>query len=644
MGRRAVDAPWSGTVDPQAARGRVEPRDVPGAFRPPAAAVGSARRPDAGPAPSPHPGSGADPLTDRGAARTPADPTRTRSEAAPRTHRGTARTPADPLHPGVPRPPEPGRPPHPADSVPPAEPLPTHDETDRDAEPADSLQERTRRIDESLIRLTAAHEGLPLAPRDGTDGDEPDEPDDAAAPERLGPLPTPRLRVLRAAAVVLAVLVFAASTVGWSSQLWLEGRIHPVTALDPASGAILDADAQSGARNVLVLGLDPATGGAFVPGAGSGTVVVAHVPPAGGPVTRIAFPRDLEINRPPCQRWDPAAAAYLDQTVPAETRTKLDTAFQVGGPSCAVRVVQQLTGLSITGFAAVDVTGLAGMADALGGVTTCLDRPVVDGVLGQVTTAAGPVTVRGAEVTGIVRARHVQGDAATDEGLVERQHRVLAAVLDRALSTPVLLDPWEVRAFGRVFGQGTVADGVDPGQLLAVASAVAGLGAGAGPFVTVPTTGANTRGNVELRDRDAAAMFKALRTGAPIPPSAVAEPAASSSPAPGSITVDVLNAADRDGLAAQVGDALRAAGFGVGQVANAPEPAADTVIRFSPDRSAQAQVVAAAVPSARAVPDATASGVLQLLLGNSFDGTVRAVAATSPTAPPAGPTAAADCG
>ncbi|WP_186816934.1 LCP family protein [Pseudonocardia sulfidoxydans] len=491
---------------------------------------------------------------------------------------------------------------------------------------------RRRRIDESLTRLSAAHRG-PVPPRehDGTYDDEPPEPLPAGGP--WSPDIDTGARRLRWAAVAAALAVFVAMTVGWSSKLGLDGRIQQVAALDPESAAVLDAEAQAGTHNVLLLGVDTTTG----TDPGSDTIVLAHTPADGGVVTRLSFPRNLEINRPPCRGWDPATGGYLDQTVPAETRTTIDTAYRSGGPACVVRVVQQLTGLSVSAFAAVELGGLGDMAGTLGGLPVCLDRPVVDGVLGTVTSGAGEVTLDAATAAGVVRARHVQGDAGTDEGLVDRQQRVLASALDGALSTPALLNPFGSTAFGQVLGRSVVADGMDVDQLLAAASTVRGTGPQA-PFVTVPTTGEiNTRGNAVLRDRDASALFTALRTGAPLPE---VTPSTVDVPAPSAISVDVLNASQRTGLAQDVASRLRAVTFGIGSVANASRPAADTVIRFSPDRSAEAQVVASAVPSARSVPDATASGVLQLVLGDSFDGTIRAVSTTPAGAPAAaGPVA-----
>ena len=509
---------------------------------------------------------------------------------------------------------------------------------------------RRRKIDESLTRLSAAHRG-PVAPRDSAaedidediDADEDDEhpPEDEREPLPAGGPWSPdidaRTRRLRWAAVAAALVVFVAMTVGWSSKLGLDGRIQQVAALDPESAAVLDADTQAGTSNVLLLGVDTTTG----TDPGSDTIVLAHSPADGGAVTRLSFPRNLEINRPPCQRWDPAAGAYLDQTVPAETRTTIDTAYRSGGPACVVRVVQQLTGLSVSGFAAVDLGGLGDMVGALGGLPVCLDRPVVDGVLGTVAPGAGEVTLDAATAAGVLRARHVQGDPGTDEGLVDRQQRVLAAALDGALSTSALLNPFGSNAFGQALGRTVVADGMDADQLLAAALMVRGIGSEPGPFVTVPTSGEiNTRGNAVLRDRDASALFKALRTGTPLPD---VTPSTVEAPAPSAISVDVLNASQRTGLAQDVASRLRAVTFGIGSVSNASRPAADTVIRFSPDRSAEAQVVASAVPSARSAPDATASGVLQLVLGDSFDGTIRAIPPTSTDAPATAGPASGGC-
>src|SRR5205823_14564655 len=83
----------------------------------------------------------------------------------------------------------------------------------------------------------------------------------------------------------------------------------------------------------------------------------------------------------------------------------------------------------------------------------------------------------------------------------------------------------------------------------------------------------NSRGNRVLRDADAAALFAAVRTDAPLPLAdpTVAQPVATAA----DVSADVLNASGRDGLAAQVAGTLGDLGFRTAQVTNAPRPALD---------------------------------------------------------------------
>ena len=75
--------------------------------------------------------------------------------------------------------------------------------------------------------------------------------------------------------------------------------------------------------------------------------------------------------------------------MPAAASTPLGSAFQIGGPRCVTRAVQQLSGIAITGFLGVDPERLGAAADALGGVAVCVPRPVDDAVLGSVVARPG---------------------------------------------------------------------------------------------------------------------------------------------------------------------------------------------------------------------------------------------------------------
>jgi LCP family protein required for cell wall assembly len=480
---------------------------------------------------------------------------------------------------------------------------------------------RAVRIDETLTRLTAAHAGLVLPLRDG-DVPPPTEPQRRRRPTAG-----------KIVAAALALLVLVTTTVGFGAKSWLGSAIRDAAALDPESGAIVDAELQQGDENVLVVAAE--SDSAKKAETRADTVAVAHIPAGGGPLVVLSFPPDLEINRPPCERWDAGSATYLDETVPAEARTRLVSAIDVGGPRCATRVVQQLSGLAITKYVGMDLGAAAAVADAVGGVEVCVPAPLLDRVLGPVVPDAGTSTLTGMRAADFVRAGDVPGDPSSEYGRIERQQKLLAAVLGEAVSSSALLDVGRLGALRPALGAALVADGAGLDEVLALARSLHRLDAAGVTFAAVPTAGeANNRGNAVLRGADASALFGAVREDAPLPEQVGGPAAAETGPVPGDVTVQVLNASGRSGLAGQIGETLRSLGFGVGEVGNAEQPTPQTVIRFSPDQAAAAALLATTVPSATSVPNPGATGVLQLVLGRSFDDVVRApaepVAVTTP--------------
>jgi LytR cell envelope-related transcriptional attenuator len=217
----------------------------------------------------------------------------------------------------------------------------------------------------------------------------------------------------------------------------------------------------------------------------------------------------------------------------------------------------------------------------------------------------------------------VRGEPA-DAGLVRRQQRVLAGVLGRALSPGALLHPGRVGRLLPGLGTAAVSDGTSVDDLLALSRTLA---RGDTAIRAAPTEAQTDGGTPVLHEDEAGALFAAVRTDRPLP-----DPApGAQTPAPDDATLDVLNATGRDGLGAEIAGTLGDLGFRTAEPTTASRPAQDTVIRFSPDRAGQAQLLAATVPVASTVPDPGTSGVLQLVLGRSFDGTVRAAAEPGPT-------------
>ncbi|HEY0639512.1 MAG TPA: LCP family protein, partial [Pseudonocardiaceae bacterium] len=481
---------------------------------------------------------------------------------------------------------------------------------------------------------------------DGYDDDHEDDEDDPPGATRLREKKARKQRrsvfLGKIAVAVVAVLVLLVTGFAWGTKLWVDEQFRQVDALDPDSTAIVDADKQNGDENFLLVGSDSRegaeaedgvgdTGG--VRGARSDTMMIAHIPADRSRVVVVSFPRDVQIDRPACELWDPQSGSYTGRQHPAEQAVKLNTAYQYGGPRCVTQVVQQLTGLGINHFISIDFNGFKAMVDAVEGVQVCVERPILDTFLGPVVEQPGTVELTGDKALDFVRARHVAGDPTSDYGRIRRQQRFIAALIREAMSNRVLLDPGKLGGFVEALAANTFADNVGVDQMMQLGQSLHGLDAGRVTLVTVPTTGeANEFGNEELRQADMSALFRAIIDGTPLPNEqpapAPSEPAPSQ---PGTVTitadqvkVQVLNGTGEGGLAADIARRMRSVGFQVVKVDNAPQQAPATVIRYSESRQAQALTVAAAVPGATLQLDPSMGGAVELVLGNGFQDTVQA--------------------
>jgi LCP family protein required for cell wall assembly len=466
---------------------------------------------------------------------------------------------------------------------------------------------------------------------------------------------------------VLAAVVLAATGIAWGTKEWANNQVRDVDALDPNSAAIVDKAKQAGDENFLLVGSDSRAGAQpgdnigntnLVPGARSDSVMVVHLPADRSRMVIVSFPRDLEVNRAACQGWDSATGKLTEAQAPADPVSKLNEAYAVGGPKCTLKVIQQISGLKINHFMGVDFQGFKAMVDAMQGVSVCVEHPIIDAELGVVVPKAGTVQLAGDQALNFVRARHVAGDPTSDYGRIRRQQRFISALMRKAASGSVLLDPGKLKAFVTAMAGSTFTDNLDIDQMLMLGQSMQNLDTGRVTFVTLPTTGiANARGNEVLRADQAKALFTAVINGTPLPgeaPAPAGAPATPTGPAPqpsapgvpmpfagGPITVapqdiklQVVNAAGKDGLANRLTTALQGDGFTVvKQGSTAPSPT--SVIRYSTGHEAEAATVAAAVPSAQLLADQSMGGALELTVGTDYNGVVLPVRAGT-TAPPSG--------
>ncbi|WP_448626682.1 LCP family protein [Geodermatophilus sp. URMC 64] len=482
---------------------------------------------------------------------------------------------------------------------------------------------------------------------------------------------TPRRR--RTTRVVLAVVAVVALVALYHLGLYVyvDRSIGRVDALATDGPEVLAPQLQADTENYLVVG----TGVPGEEGPASVATLIASVSGDEERAVLVSVPPTAFVDTPACRTSD---GELRQPTSEAFAASLLD-----GGPACLVRAVQQLSGLRVDHYLAVDLARLPAMVDALGGISMCVpDSPAVAAAAEPLPPGANDLS--DAQITGYL----TPGDAGSDvtgAAVAERAQLLLTATLRRAMSSGTLLNTVTLTRFlSRATDALTVDEQTTLGDLRGLAGALGSLPDGAVqraglPVAQVGYVPAGTdqayvlldaEGTRSLFDTvidrtelpegvgdDAAAADptgEPQETAAPAASAEAEAPAAAPGPepltaAPNTITVDVLNGTGTTGLAAQVADLVRAQGFGVGTVGNEPGTVSQTLVRFGPAAQEQARTVAAAVPGAVLQPSDSIGNAVQLVIGPGYTGVVP-VQIGAPAAPetpaaettePAQPTATA---
>lgn len=330
---------------------------------------------------------------------------------------------------------------------------------------------------------------------------------------------------LRVAVSSLSVVVLLASGYGWAQLRHLERGLSRADVIDPPSataaargaaggvaGSAVSADsdaavAGSADQNILLVGIDGRTdaeGDALPPalleqlhagGSGDGgdstdAMIVLHVPAGAAWATAISIPRDSYVQIAGGWGYHKINAAYTYGKNAAAARLReqelggsgLERASAQAGARTAIQTVEQLTGLAITHYAAVNLIGFDRISQAVGGVWVCLSAPTHDDYSGT-DLPAGWQRLQGPQALAFVRQRH--GLPGGDFDRIRRQQDFLAGLAQQVMATGVLVEPGALNNLvAAIRSSVTVDEGFD---LLAQAAQLRHLGAGALTFATIPT-------------------------------------------------------------------------------------------------------------------------------------------------------------
>ena len=346
---------------------------------------------------------------------------------------------------------------------------------------------------------TEGREARNTAPEPQDDSDllldvEEDEEADAARTRRR------RRRILTGLGISVLVLLLLLSGGAWYLTERYAGnveRIGDVFDDIPEDSRPAPAEPVEGGDPVtfLLVGSDtrepPAEGEA--PSGRSDAIMIARVTADRERAQLISIPRDSWVE------------------IPGYGMNKINASYAFGGPTLLIQTVEQLTGVRIDHFVAIDFEGLAEVTDALGGVEVTVAETTTNR---DVTFEKGRNLITGDEVRWYLGQRY--GLPGGDFDRVKRQQQFIKAVMDKLISRDTFGDLGKLDASLRAVGDSVAVDsGLGNTEMIRLAYSMRGLTQESIDFFTAPNAGTGMEGPasvVYIDETNADRMWEYLRT------------------------------------------------------------------------------------------------------------------------------------
>jgi LCP family protein required for cell wall assembly len=466
-------------------------------------------------------------------------------------------------------------------------------------------------------------------------------------------------RVLKWTAITLAGVLVIGGAGSYLLYRHLFDQIvkAPIVTVDPPPPKIV-----ANAENFLLMGSDSragasgkGTGGSNVQGARSDTTILLHLSAGDRQATLVSIPRDSYVQIPAC-----VIGPNGQKSQP--TVSKFNEAFSIGAvagpkyaPSCAIATFESLTHVHIDHYAVINFAGFENVVDKLGGVRMCVAQPLVDPIVhladgyhgsGLNLPAGKSVEIDGTQALALMRARY-NLDGGGDLPRIKRQQEFIGAVIRKAFSTGLLLDPIKLYKVLNAATRSLQTDGFGVNQMRKLAHAIHSVGAGGIDLLTVPLDTTLPPGvptaDVAWDPVKSAELWNSIRRDQPVPGTVKATPTPTPTPSPtgpkltvppASIDVIVQNGTSQNGLGHTVANALAAKGFHIVSVGDASKHTyTSTVVEYSSEKVQSSQTVKASLPGSTRKSDLTAGSTITVIVGSDFT-KVAPVTITSSTPTP----------
>lgn len=328
--------------------------------------------------------------------------------------------------------------------------------------------------------------------------------------------------------------------------------------------------------SILALGVDSSEGRGL-----ADTIIALVVWPETGEIAALSIPRDSRV------------------VIPGVGVRRVNASHAYGGLPLAIETVEMLLGSPFDYYVKVDVDGLIGLIDAIGGIDIDVEKRMHYRDRSQdllIDLQPGQQHLNGEDAVGYVRFRH---DAAGDLGRIARQRKFLRIVADE------LLSPENVSRIPKLAD--TFVETVDTNltvrDILMLKKLIERQGPDAILMASLPTHPRLIDGQsvLELDPEEVQHAVDRVLWGK-------------------GIRVTVLNGTSVNGLAARVAESLERHGYEVLDVGNAERKTTTTLILDHRGQTHRAQRVAGILGDAAisADPDGDNPADVTIVLGDDF--------------------------
>lgn len=179
--------------------------------------------------------------------------------------------------------------------------------------------------------------------------------------------------------------------------------------------------------SILLLGLDYRDWVARKGAPRSDTMILVSIDPVTRQVSMLSIPRDLWVE------------------IPGFGHNRINTAYMFGessrlpggGPALAIRVVEDLVGVSIQYYAVVDFSTFEYLIDEIGGIDVLVTERLKISPIGRMSFYLDPKAhhLDGAQTLAYARVRKASGG---DFGRAQRQQQVAFAILDKVVGAEMI--------------------------------------------------------------------------------------------------------------------------------------------------------------------------------------------------------------